>query len=154
MRCFKAQIPLAILTLTAAAMLSGCVQVKGMWPWHAKTPPAATPVRELNVIVPADAPVPIVLQFWERNTLVVDLRDVPSRGQVVLQRREGQAWPVRIAFRATPGRFETLEVRGAERAVFPIAADRSAAVTVQLPPTAYTAATPGLSVSWGPKSAF
>ena len=158
MRRSKAQIPAVVITLAvalmAAACLSGCAQVRGLWPWHAKAPPAPTPVHELNVVVPADEAVPIVLQYWERNTLVVDLRDVPSRGQVMLQRRDGQVWPVRIAFRATPGRFETLEVRGAERAVYPIAADRSAPVTVDLPPSAYAATTTGLALSWGPASAY
>ncbi len=157
MRRSKARFPAVIAlaaALAAVAGLSGCAQVRGLWPWHAKAAPAPTPVHELNVVVPADGGVPIVLQYWERNTLVVDLRDVPSRGQVVLQRREGQTWPVRISFRATPGRFETLEVRGAERALFPIAADRAAPVTVDLEPSAYSATTPALDVSWGPASAY
>ncbi|MEP7313210.1 MAG: hypothetical protein ABI859_11550 [Pseudomonadota bacterium] len=154
MRRSKAQILAVVMTFTAIASLSGCAQVRGIWPWHAKAAAAPTPVHELNVVVPPDVATPIVLQYWERNTLVVDLRDVPSSGRVTLQRREGQTWPVRIAFRATPGRFETLEVRGAERALFPIAADRSAPVTVNLQPSAYGATTAALTVSWGPSSAF
>jgi hypothetical protein len=112
------------------------------------------PIRELEVAIAADTATPVVLQFWERNTLVMDLQDVSSAGQVTLSRREGRSWPARIAFRMSPTRFEVLEVRGAQRVVLPVASGGSTAVTVEIPSKTYDKTTSGLVVSWGPASAF
>ena len=134
--------------------LAGCETVKSWWPGHDEAAPAPEPVRELEVSVPADMAVPVVLQFWERNTLVVDLQGASTSGQITLARREGQPWPKRIGFRMSPARFEALEVRGAQRVVLPLSATGIDAVTVELPPAAYDESTAALTVSWGARSAF
>src|SRR5690349_6674861 len=104
----------AIVLLAGVLALSGCATVKSHWPFgHAKAA-AAEPVRELAVKVPDDQ-MPIVLQYWERNTLVLDLQAVPSAGTVTLSREEGHRWPARLALRMAPARFEVVEVRGAQR---------------------------------------
>lgn len=145
--------------LAAVLALAGCAQVRSHlpshWPFQAKVAPAPQPVHELDLVVAPDAPMPIVLQFWERNTLVVDLQGVAATGELTLKPRAGATWPIRLAFRATPGRFETLEVRGAQRLVLPVGADKGAApVTLPLAPSAYAGATPDLQLRWGSADSF
>jgi hypothetical protein len=144
---------IALLALLCLAT-TGCASVKSLWPWGKAPAAAPVPVRELEVTVPADVAMPVVLQFWERNTLVVDLQDAASAGQISLARREGQPWPARIGFRMSPSRFEVLEVRGDQRVVLPVAAAAGSAVTVELPPAAYAPDTSRIVVSWGLRSSF
>jgi hypothetical protein len=151
-------IGLAVLGFALAT--TGCASVKSHLPnvsrlawWH-KVTPAPQPVRELDVTVPAELATPVVLQFWERNTLVIDIQDVASAGQITLTRREGLDWPARVAFRMSPTRFEALEVKGAQRVVLPVANGGSTPVTVELPASAYNKATPSLGVRWGTSSSF
>jgi hypothetical protein len=140
--------------LAGALLLSGCATVKSHWPFHKAAVAAPEPVSELEVELPAAGAAPAVLQFWERNTLVVDLQNVASTGQIVLVRRSGTSWPARMAVRMAPQRFETLEVRGAKRLVLPVAASESGAVTAELPPGTYDQGTAALTISWGAKGAF
>ena len=51
-------------------------------------------------------------QYWKRNTLLLDLSSASGSGQLTLKPIEGSTWPVRLAFRVTPGAFAVLEVRG------------------------------------------
>ena len=140
--------------LAGALMLSGCATVKSVWPFGHRAEAAPQPVSELELQLPAEGVAPVVLQFWERNTLVIDLQNVASAGRVVLARRVGNTWPARIAFRMAPNRFELLEVRGAQRVLLPVAAAAGEAVNVELPPGAYAGSTAALAVSWGAKGAF
>src|SRR5580698_10648479 len=85
------------------ALLCGCSHLSGMhWPWSHKPPPAPTLVVELSVTTESGAPTSIP-QYWKRNTLVVDLRGANDGGGLILKPRPGTQWPVRIAFRVTPG---------------------------------------------------
>lgn len=140
--------------LAGALLLSGCATVKSHWPFGKAAAPAPQVVSELELKLPADGAAPVVLQFWERNTLVVDLQNVASAGQVVLVRRTGNSWPARMAVRMAPQGFETLEVRGAQRLVLPVAASGTGAVTAELPPGTYDQGTAALTISWGAKGAF
>lgn len=141
----------AILLLAMGLLATGgCATVKSHWPFGRAKAAAPEPVQELRVEAAAPAP---VVQYWERNTLVVDLAGVASTGQLQLIRDPARAWPVRVAFRMTPGRFEALEVQGAQRIVLPVAAG-SGAVTAVLPPGLYEATTTGLTLRWGAKADF
>ena len=141
----------AILLLAAGLLtMGGCATIKSHWPFG-KAARASLPVRELRVEVAADQSMPLVLQFWERNTLVVDLQGAPATGQMQLMREPGNPWPVRLAFRMTPSRFEALEVRGAQRVVLPVSAGPGV-VTVELPPGVYGEGTAALAVRWGAKA--
>jgi hypothetical protein len=140
--------------LAGVLLLSGCTTVKSYWPFGKSAAPAPQPVSELELRLPGAGAAPVVLQFWERNTLVIDLQNVASTGQVVLVRRAGNGWPARMAVRMAPQRFETLEVRGAQRLVLPVAAAATGAVTAELPPGTYEQATTELTLSWGASSAF
>lgn len=144
----------AILLLAAGLLATGgCATVKAHWPFGKTKGPAPEPVQELQVQAVANEAGPTVLQFWERNTLVVDLTNVPAEGQVQLVRDPTRAWPVRVAFRMAPGRFEVLEVVGAQRMVLPVAAG-AGAVTAELPAGAYETATTRLALRWGARSEF
>ena len=143
-----------VLALSPALGLTGCATVRDHWPWGRHEAPSPPAVRELQVIVPPDAQVPIVLQFWERNTLVVDLTSVPAEGTISLRPGESGRWPARLALRFQPGRFEAVEVRGAQRTVFPVTDDRKGNATVDVPAAAHPAGTDSLTLRWGAREAF
>lgn len=134
--------------------LSACTTVHDLTHWPEPTVPAPTPVAELQLVMPADAQVPIVLQFWERNTLVIDLAGVAAAGSVGLRPGASGQWPVRMALRFQPGRFEAVEARGAQRVVLPVTEDRTGVATVELPPQIQPAAGELLQLRWGAKSDF
>jgi hypothetical protein len=141
--------------LFLALGLAACAQVRGHWPFKSRELPVPVAVHELTVVVAPDAAMPIVLQFWERNTLVVDLQGVAASGALSLKPAAGQPWPVRLAFRAAPGRFEVLEVRGAQRALLSVSGDRGATVvTMPLAPSVTAGATPELTLRWGAAGTF
>ena len=85
----RAILPAAVFT--ACALLAGCSTVKSLWPFGQEEALASPAVNELEVTVPGDSAPQVVLQYWERNTLVLDLQNASSCGQVLLTRREGQA---------------------------------------------------------------
>ena len=144
----------AILLLAAGLLATGgCATVKSHWPFGKAKVAAPEPVQELHVQLAAGDAAPAVLQYWERNTLVVDLTNVASSGQLQLIRDQARTWPVRVAFRMAPGRFEALEVQGAQRVVVPVAAGNGA-VTSVLPAGAYESATTTLSLRWGARADF
>jgi len=138
---------------TALLAVTGCASLHGHWPFahHAAAP---QPVAELAVDLPQQGTPPVVLQYWERNTLVVDLTSVAGQGAITLRPGEGRGWPARIAFRMAPRRFAELEVRGAQRVVIPVAADAGAPVSAELPPGLYGPGVSGLTVSWGAAGSF
>jgi hypothetical protein len=113
-----------------------------------------TLVHELRVTVPADMAMPVVLQFWERNMLVIDLQGVSTAGQIRLSHQEGRPWPARIGFRMSSTRFQQLEVRGEQRIVLNVAGEDGVPVTAGLPPSLFGADTTALTVSWGARGAF
>lgn len=115
------------------------------WPWQHAPPPPPQPVHELDV---SGAATPA--QYWQRNTLLIDLSAASGSGSIVLTPPAGHSWPVRLAFRVRPGAFGELEVRGAAREVLPISAVGTRPMDLELPPGIYDPRTPQLTVSWGP----
>jgi hypothetical protein len=110
-------------------------------------------VHELQVTAPAGEAMPVVLQFWDHNTRVMDLQEVPASGQIRLSPSEGGHWPARIGFRMSSRRFQQLEVRGAQRIVLNVAGEGTP-VTAELPPGIYDAGTPELRIGWGGDGTF
>lgn len=145
---------LAAVTLACLAMLAGCATVKSYWPFVRRAAPPPEAVNELVVTTPENSPPQVVLQYWERNTLVLDLQNSASTGQILVALRAGQAWPARIGFRMSTTRFEALEVRGAQRVVLPVSSQGAGPVTVELPPGVHAAATPQIAVRWGAVGSF
>lgn len=137
----------------AMLLLAGCASLRSHWPFahHGASPPA---VVELEVGLPQAGTAPVVLQYWQRNTLVVDLTNVAADGRITLRPGAGRNWPARIAFRMAPLRFEELEVRGAQRLLLPVAAGSTDPMTAELPPGLYGAGTRELVVSWGKAGSF
>jgi hypothetical protein len=130
----------------SAALLGAC----GHLPWRHKSAPPPEPVSELTETAETGTAASYP-QFWKRNTLLVDLRTAPAEGGVLLQPRPGTQWPVRVAFRVNPGSIGTLEVRGAERIVLPVASVSGPPIDLELPPGVYVMKTPNLTVHWGPR---
>src|SRR5438270_190602 len=91
-------------------------------------------------------------QPWNRNALVVDLAAASGSGSITLKPAAGSAWPVRLAFRVTPGSVGLLSVRADQRLVIPITPAAGKPIELELAPRMYTSKTPQMLVSWGPNS--
>lgn len=137
--------------LAVVLLAGGCSHVSGHWPWHHAPPPPPPPVHELDISgAPSADSFP---QSWKRNTLLVDLSAASGSGGVTLKPVEGTSWPVRIAFRVTPGAIGVLEVRAAQRVSLPISGSAGKPIELELAPGVYTAQSPDLHVAWGPAPA-
>jgi hypothetical protein len=136
--------------LRAGIVLATCVALTACgihWPWRHRKPNPPPPVQEL-IIASAEgsAPAPF-LQFWDRNTLQLDLTAARGEGGAVLRPSPGHAWPIRLEFKVQPGSFVLLEVTGAQRVVFEVPA-QGAPVVFRLAPGAYLRATAQITVRW------
>jgi len=149
----RAFAPLPAVAVFLAGTLAGCASVKSHWPFGQKPAEAPQPVRELAVQAPADAAVPVVLQYWERNTLVIDLQGVPGMGSLSLAPEAGHVWPARLAFRMSPARFQQLEVVGEQRVLLPVAAGTDM-TTAEVPAGVYVGTTTRLALRWGAAASF
>ena len=135
--------------LAVVVLLCGCSHFSGMrWPWAHKQQAAPTPVNELVVTTESgvDAMIP---QYWKRNTLIVDLHDAAHQGSLVLRPRAGTQWPVRLAFRVTPG-SGVLEILADQRVIIPIAKGGTQPIDLELAADVYTVATAQIIVRWNP----
>jgi hypothetical protein len=140
----------ALGLLTLLLSLSGCSHLPSIhWPWHRSPAPPPPEVHELDETSDGGASASFP-QYWLRNTLVVNLQGASGSGSVVLKPREGTAWPVRIAFKVTPGSIGELEVRGAQRTVLPITTAGTQPILLELSPGIYVPKTKQMIVSWAP----
>jgi hypothetical protein len=131
------------LAVALLACMAGCSHLH--WPWHHAPAPPPGPVHELDVSGAAADTYP---QYWKRNTLLVDLSAASGSGSITLKPPAGNTWPVRLAFRVTPGAIGVLEVRGAQRDSLPIASSGKP-VDLEISPGVYPPSTHELTVSWG-----
>ena len=83
---------------------------------------------------------------------MVDLAAASGSGSITLKPAAGSAWPVRLAFRVTPGSVGLLSVRADQRLVIPITPAAGKPIELELAPRMYTSKTPQMLVSWGPNS--
>ena len=120
-----------------------------IWPFHKKPKPGPEAVSELN-LVNADGSAATFPQYWNRNTLVIDLSGVSGQGSVAARLPEETTWPVRVAVRVRPGSVGQLEVQAEERNVMPVTAEGSELVDFELPPSVYTPNTAAIYISWAP----
>lgn len=140
-----------VVVAVTGVLLAGCTHLSGMrWPWTHKSPPPPVPVNELTATTESGdaAAYP---QYWKRNTLLVDLREVSQEGGLVLQPRAPGQWPVRLAFRVTPRSISVLEVRGEQRMIIPVAQEGRQPIDLELVPGVYTATTAQIKVHWSPR---
>jgi hypothetical protein len=137
----------AAITVLLCAALGACAV---HWPWRQRAPPAPQPVHELSIQPQttsggsASAP---ILQFWDRNTLLLDLTGLRGEGAATLSAAAERGWPIRLEFRVQPGSFARLEVQGLERVVYEVPA-QGASVLFKLAPDAYGHDTPQITVRW------
>jgi hypothetical protein len=133
--------------LAAVLLAGGCSQFSGHWPWHRAPPPPPPPVHEVDITGASGAET--LRQSWKRNTLLIDLSGVSGSGGLTLKPVAGTTWPVRIAFRVTPGAIGALEVHAAQRVSLPISGTAGPPIDLELAPGVYTAHSPDMQVSWG-----
>jgi hypothetical protein len=132
----------------AVVLVAGCSHVSGMHgPWSRKAPVAPTAVNEL-VEMGSNGTAAAYPQYWKRNTLLVDLHEAAAEGSLVLTPRAGTQWPVRLAFRVTPGSLGALEVRGEQRMIIPVAQEGGQPIDLELVPGVYTPTTAQITVRW------
>ncbi|MDB6043264.1 MAG: hypothetical protein JWM63_1815 [Gammaproteobacteria bacterium] len=137
-------------TLVLVILLAGCSHLSGAhWPWRHKPTPPPPEVHEVVVTTEGGTSASFP-QYWLRNTLLVDLQGASGSGSIVLKPREGNPWPVRLAFRVTPRGIGELEVRAEQRTVLPVTTDGSKPIVIELAPGIYTPKTAQITVSWGP----
>jgi hypothetical protein len=137
----------ALALVLAATACSHMPSVK--WPWAKESKPAPPPpVHVLDITAAGSAA--SFPQSLERNTLLVDLSAVSGTGSLTLKPAAGSSWPVRLAFKVTPGAIGLLEVRADQRVVLPITSAAGTPIDLELAPGVYTTATPQMTVSWGP----
>jgi hypothetical protein len=127
-----------------AAALLPLLPACAAWPWGERESDHPVAVHEV-VIEPAegiDAP-----QYWERNTLLIDLSSVPANGTLALRPTQGGGWPVRLAFRVRPGSMDSLEVRGEQRVVYAVP-NGDKPVLLTLDPAVYSPRTTSITLQW------
>lgn len=140
----------AVLLAAVLTVAAGCSHLPQMhWPFHRKPAPAPEVVHELVITTPEGAELALP-QYWKGNTLIVDLRLAGSQGNAILKPREHTIWPVRIAFRVSPGQFRILEAHAAQRAVLPITTTGTQPVDLELAPGVFIMKSPQMTLSWGP----
>src|SRR2546429_3417280 len=136
----------------------GCSHLPAMhwpsmhWPWHHPPPPPAPPVHELDISAGAGAGASVgsggsgaasaYPQYWNRNTLVVDLAAASGSGSITLKPAAGSAWPVRLPFPGTPRPGGLLSVRAGQRPVLPITPAARQPIELSLAPPQYTPENP------------
>src|SRR3954471_10767560 len=143
-----------LAALAAACLaLSACSTMSKMWPFHKKAKPGPVAVHELN-LVNADGSEATYPQYWQRNTLVLDLSGIGGSGSVAARLPDESTWPVRVAVRVRPGSVEQIEVQGEERNVLPVSRDGTKPIDLTLATSVYTPKTAAIYLSWGPMPVF
>lgn len=133
----------------AALLIAGCAHHPHLaWPWHAKAPPAPKPVEVVVISAEDGVLVRAFPQYIERNTLLVDLSGAANTGTIVLTRRGGAAWPVRLAFRVRPTEVKSLEVQAAQRLILPTSTEAGDTVELSVTPGVYRQDTQSIRVHW------
>lgn len=145
-----------VLRLMPVAMvlvvgLTGCTHLRsfGAWPFHHQAAPAPERVDELLAATLDGAAQFAVAQYWERNTLLVDLGAAAGQDGMRLRPAAGASWPVRLGFRVQPGRIGRLEVEGAQRVLYSVPSSGEP-VLLRLDPGVCTPRTRQLTLRWYP----
>jgi len=127
----------------AAIFLSACGHM------GSRSGQAPRSVNELMEIAEDGTPTRAFPQYWKRNTLVLDMQGAASAGKFNLKPRKGHQWPMRVAFRVTPGKIGLIEVQAEQRMLIPVTREGAQAVDIELVPGVYTAKTEQMTVQWG-----
>jgi hypothetical protein len=139
------------LALTACGSLH-MPKVK-VWPFYKKPKPVPEAVNEVT-LVNADGSGASYPQYWQRNTLVIDLSGVSGEGSVAARLPEETTWPVRVALRVQPGRVGQLEVQAEERNILAVSSEGVKPVDIELSSSLYTPKTAAIYIAWRPAPAI
>lgn len=141
--------------IAAAMLLAACTSHPALhpshWhmPWQRAAATAPVPVAELGLEADGSNPLPSVVQYWNRNTLHVELGAVTGTGSFRLLPSAVNGWPMRIEIAVQPGSMNQLQVRGDQRVVFNVTTSAVGGLQVlQLGSGVYSAKTPAITVSW------
>jgi hypothetical protein len=140
-----ARAPAGLAVTLCLVLLAGC----GHMPWSKKPTAAPEAVNELAESAADGTPTQVFPQYWKRNTLVVDLQSASTGGgTLTLKPRDGGKWPVRMAFRVTPGTLGLIEVQADQRLLMPVTREGTKPVDLELVPGVYTPKTPQITIKW------
>jgi hypothetical protein len=134
----------ATLLAALALSLSACAM---HWPWQRRPAPPPQPVQQVTIVADAPASATTILQYWDRNTLLLDLTAASGEAGAIVTPIKALGWPVRLEFRVQPGSIGRLEVLGAQRVLFEVPA-QGAALLLKLAPSAYHADTAQITLRW------
>src|SRR6202167_857738 len=88
------------LVTALSLMLSACAM---HWPWKRRPVPPPQPVQQVSIVADASGPAATILQYWDRNTLLLDLSGVGGQGGASITPIKALGWPIRLEFRVRPG---------------------------------------------------
>jgi len=143
----------ALVVLAAVAGLGTALPAWALhWPWHHHAKVASTQAVSVLAVMDGGAPTAAhgarIAQYWERNTLLVDITHLRGAGSATLTPVAANGgWPVRLEFRVQPGTIARLQVQGAQRVTFVVPA-HGAAEVLKLDPGVYLADTAHITVRW------
>ena len=142
MRCGRTCGKLALSAILLMS-LSACAM---HWPWKRGPAPPPQPVQQVTIVPDMPAATPI-LQYWDRNTLLLDLTAAHDEGGATVTPIKALGWPVRLEFRVQPGSIGRLEVVGAQRVLYAVPS-QGAVLLLRLAPSAYHTDTAQITLRW------
>jgi hypothetical protein len=143
MLCGRSCSNLALIA-TLALSVSACAM---HWPWKRQPVPPPQPVHQVTIVPDAPDAATAIAQYWDRNTLLLDLTGARGEGSATVTPIKALGWPVRLEFRVQPGSIGRLEVVGAQRVVFAVPS-QGAPLLLQLAPSAYHTDTGQITLRW------
>lgn len=132
------------LIATLSLSVSACAM---HWPWKRRPVPPPRPVHQVTIVPDTAVAATTIVQYWDRNTLQLDLTAAAGEGGATVTPIKALGWPVRLEFRVQPGSIGRLEVVGAQRVVYAVPGE-GAPLLLQLAPGAYHPDTQQITVRW------
>jgi hypothetical protein len=135
----------SIALVTALSLvLSACAM---HWPWKRRPVPPPQPVHQVSIVTDASGSAATILQYWDRNTLLLDLSGVGGEGGATITPIKALGWPIRLEFRVRPGTIGHLEVVAAQRVIFAVQSQGDP-LLLKLAPGAYRDDTAQITLRW------
>jgi hypothetical protein len=135
----------SIALVTALTLvLSACAM---HWPWKRRPVPPPQPVHQVTIVSDANGSAATILQYWDRNTLLIDLSGASGQGGATITPIKALGWPIRLEFRVRPGTIGHLEVVGAQRVIFAVQSQGDP-LLLKLAPGAYRDDTAQITLRW------
>ena len=143
MRCGRTCGKLALIAMLSLN-LSACAM---HWPWKRRPAPPSQPVQQVTIVPDTSVAATPILQYWDRNTLLLDLTAARGEGSAIVTPIKALGWPRRLEFRVQPGSIGRLEVVGAQRVIFAVPS-QGTALLLRLTPDAYRPDTGQITLRW------